>query len=85
MFAVEFTDKLADEVIEVVQKKLEQRNYGTTVSRREAMTIIGTSEATFNEIRKREDFRFVHIEGVPNRYSTENLIKWINGERKVTR
>lgn len=83
MFAPEFTEQIADKVVEVVNQKLDKTEYGITVSRLEACQIIGTSEPTFNNIRKRDDFQFVLIEGAPGRFSTSNLIKWINGERTV--
>lgn len=82
MFAPEVINNLTDAIAEQLEDKLTKK-YHPTVSREEAMKLIGCSAAVFNEIRKRDDFQFVHIEGISSRYSTENLIEWINrGRRK---
>ncbi|MDJ1152432.1 hypothetical protein QNJ25_00550 [Macrococcus caseolyticus] len=81
MFAPEVINNLTDTIAEQLEEKLTKK-YHPTVSREEAMDLIGCSAAAFNEIRKRDDFQFVHIEGISSRYSTANLIEWINGRRK---
>lgn len=83
MFAPEFTDKIADQVIEVVEKKLEQKQLPPTLNGTEAAKFIGVSSSKFNEIIHMDDFQFVKIKGISSRYSTANLIKWINGERRI--
>lgn len=81
MFAPEVIDNLTDVIAEQLEEKLTKK-YHPTVSREEAMDLIGCSAGVFNEIRKRDDFQFVRIEGISSRYSTANLIEWINGRRK---
>lgn len=83
MFAPEFTDKIADQVIEIVEKKLKQKQLPPTLNGTDAAKFIGVSSSKFNEISHMEDFQFVKIKGISSRYSTANLIKWINGERRI--
>ncbi len=85
MFTAEVTETFATQVIEVVEKKLAQKNYPPTLNGQEAQKLMKVSAGKFNEIIHRPDFQFVKVDGIASRYSTTNLLKWINGERKVTR
>lgn len=55
MFAPEVINNLTDVIAEQLEEKLTKK-YHPTVSREEAMDLIGCSAALFNEIRKRDDF-----------------------------
>lgn len=83
MFATDFIENIAKEIVEAVKRLLNQHQYPPTMNGQEAAKFIGVSSSKFNEIIHMDDFQFVKIKGISSRYSTANLIKWINGERRI--
>jgi len=82
-------DAIEKRLVELFEKAFEEgskrKRYPPVITRQDAMIILEVKDTKFNEISNRNDFQFVKIDGCTGKYSYNNLLKWIDGEKRKNR